>query len=164
VVFPHQTPQGDLVNLYGRAVGSESKGLQKKDRHDHLPGPKGWFNAAALSNAVGPLYVCEGAFDALSLIAAGVERSIAIFGLDGWRWDWIPPAITDIALCFDHDPPTPEGRPSRSALMVRQLAQQAILRGKRAWLLPPEALGGEKDLSAAWSKGVLNSALLCIDH
>ena len=28
---------------------------------------------------------CEGAFDALALMAAGVSRVVAIFGVQGWR-------------------------------------------------------------------------------
>ena len=32
--------------------------------------------------------MAEGAFDALALIAAGLPRTIAIFGKSGWRWDW----------------------------------------------------------------------------
>jgi hypothetical protein len=33
--------------------------------------------------------VCEGAFDALALLAAGVPRVGAIFHVQGWRWDWV---------------------------------------------------------------------------
>jgi len=47
VVFPHTTPDGGLVNLYGRAVGTAEQ-VPKAKRHDHLPGAKGYFNAAAL--------------------------------------------------------------------------------------------------------------------
>ncbi len=39
--------------------------VPKAKRHDHLPGAKGYFNAAALLAGAGPLWVCEGAFDAL---------------------------------------------------------------------------------------------------
>ena len=73
VVFPHTTPDGRLVNLYGRAVGTAEQ-VPKAKRHDHLPGAKGYFNAAALQAGAGPLWVCEGAFDALALLAAGVSR------------------------------------------------------------------------------------------
>ena len=59
-----------LVNLYGRAVGLDGV-TPKEIRHDHLPGPKGYFNAAGLVNGDGPLLICEGPFDALGLIAAG---------------------------------------------------------------------------------------------
>ena len=60
VVFPHTTPDGRVVNLYGRAVGAEAQ-VPKAKRHDHLPGTKGYFNAAALLAGARPLWVCEGA-------------------------------------------------------------------------------------------------------
>jgi hypothetical protein len=40
VVFPHNTPDGRLVNLYGRAVGTAEQ-VPTAKRHDHLPGAKG---------------------------------------------------------------------------------------------------------------------------
>ena len=72
MVFPHTTPDGRLVNLYGRAVGTADQ-VPKAERHDHLPGAKGYFNAAALQATAEPLWVCEGAFDALALLAVGVS-------------------------------------------------------------------------------------------
>jgi DNA primase len=80
VVFPHTLPDGRLVNLYGRAVGTAAQ-VPKALRHDYLPGTKGYFNAVALQAGTGPLWVCEGAFDALALRAAGVPRVVAIFGV-----------------------------------------------------------------------------------
>src|SRR5437870_9242937 len=47
VVFPHITPEGWLVNLYGRAV-STAEQVAKAKRHDHLPCVKGFFDAHAL--------------------------------------------------------------------------------------------------------------------
>ena len=44
--------------------------------------------AGCLQAGRGPLWVCEGAFDALALLAAGVPRVVALFGVQGWRWDW----------------------------------------------------------------------------
>jgi len=35
----------------------------------------------ALQGDAGPLWVCEGSFDALELLAAGVLRVVAIFGV-----------------------------------------------------------------------------------
>jgi len=59
VVFPHTTPDGQMVNLCGRAVGTAEQ-VPKAKRHDHLPGAKGYFNAAALQVGTEPLWVCEG--------------------------------------------------------------------------------------------------------
>jgi len=145
VVFPHTTPEGRLVNLYGRAVGTTAQ-VPKAKRHDHLPGEKGYFNAAVLQAADGPLWVCEGAFDALALLAAGVRRVVAIYGVQGWRWAWVR-AVRELVFALDAD--------AAGQQQGRQLARQAALRGKQVAVLPPEAYGGWKDASAAWAAGVL---------
>jgi len=101
VVFPHTTPDGGVVNLYGRAVGTAEQ-VPKAKRHDHLPGEKGYFNAAALQVGAGPLWVCEGVFDALALLAAGVPRVVAIFGVQGWRWGWAR-NVRELVFALDAD-------------------------------------------------------------
>jgi hypothetical protein len=145
VVFPHTTPDGQVVNLYGRAVGT-AEHVPKAARHDHLPGAKGYFNAAALQGDAGPLWVCEGAFDALGLLAAGVPRVVAIFGVHGWCWDWVR-EVRALVFALDAD--------VAGQQQWRQLARQAALRGKRVSVLEPTAYGGHKDVSAAWAAGVL---------
>jgi hypothetical protein len=145
VVFPHTTPDGRLVNLYGRAVGPAEQ-VPKAKRHDHLPGVKGYFNAAVLQAGPGPLWVCEGAFDALALLAAGVPRVIAIFGVQGWRWDWVR-EVRELVFALDAD--------AAGQQQWHQLARQAALRGKRVAVLPAAAYGGCKDVSDAWATGVL---------
>ena len=129
VVFPHTTPDGQEVNLYGRAVGTADQ-VPKAKRHDHLPGAKGYFNAAALQEDAGPLWVCEGAFDALALLAAGVPRVVAIFGVQGWRWEWAR-EVRELVFALDADPAGQQ--------QWRQLARQAALRGKRVAVLPAAA-------------------------
>ncbi len=146
VVFPHTTPDGRLVNLYGRAVGTAEE-VPKAKRHDHLPGEKGYFNAAALQAGDGPLWVCEGAFDALALLAAGVPRVVAIFGVQGWRWEWVR-EVRALVFALDAD--------AAGQQQGRQLARQAALRGKRVAVLPASAYGGHKDVNEAGMAGVLN--------
>src|SRR5262252_9528251 len=145
VVFPHTAPDGRLVNLYGRAVDTAEQ-VPKAKRHDHLPGEKGYFNAAALLAGIGPLWVCEGAFDALALRAAGVPRVVAIFGVQGWRWAWAR-EVREVVFALDAD--------AAGQQQWRQLARQAALRGKRVAVLPPEAYGGCKDVNEAWMAGAL---------
>jgi DNA primase len=145
LVVPHTTPDGRLVNLYGRAVGSD-KPVPKPLRHDHLPGEKGYFNARALQNGKGPLFVCEGAFDALSLLAAGYARVVAIFGVDGWHWEWAR-NVPDLVLAFDADPV--------GQWRGRECARQARLRGKQVTLVAPQGYGGHKDVNEAWVAGTL---------
>src|SRR3989454_7759716 len=145
VAFPHTTPDGCLVNLYGRAVGTADQ-VPKAKRHDHLPGVKGYFNAAALQAGAGPLWVCEGAFDALALLAAGCTRVVAIFGVHGWRWDWMR-QVRELVFALDTD--------AAGQQQWRQLARQAALRGKQVAVLPAAAYGGCKDVSEAWATGGL---------
>ena len=145
VVFPHTTPDDRLVNLYGRAVGTAEQ-VPKAKRHDHLPGAKGYFNATALQAGPGPLWVCEGAFDALALLAAGVPRVVAIFGVQGWRWEWAR-EVRELVFALDAD--------AAGQQQWRQLARQAALRGKQVRVLPTAAYGGYKDVNEAWAAGVL---------
>jgi hypothetical protein len=144
LVFPHTDPTGRLLNLYGRAVGANEK-VPKTLRHDHLSGQKGYFNATALQTGEGPLFVCEGGFDALSLIAAGCSRVVAIYGVDGWRWEWARD-VRELVFAMDAD---------EAGGKWKELARQAILRGKKVAFLPAEAYGGHKDVNEAWAAGVL---------
>jgi hypothetical protein len=107
---------------------------------------KGYFNAVALQAGAGPLWICEGAFDALALMAAGVSRVVAIFGVQGWRWDWVC-EVRELVFALDAD--------AAGQQQWRQLARQAALRGKRVAVLEPAAYGGYKDVSEAWVAGTL---------
>ena len=68
------------------------------------------------TSSAGPLWVCEGAFDALALLAAGVARVVAIFGVHGWRWEW----VRELVFALDAD--------RAGQQQWRQLARQAALR------------------------------------
>lgn len=142
LVFPHTDPTGNVVNLYGRAVGD----APKETRHDHLAGVKGYFNAQALREGAGPVTICEGAFDALALMAADAPRVVAIFGVNGWRWDWAR-TVRELILALDADAAGQTG--------LHELAPVARLRGKRVAYLEADAYGGEKDAAAAWAAGTL---------
>ena len=141
MVFPHTTPDGRLVNLYGRAVGTAEQ-VPTAKRHDHLPGDKGYFNAVALREGADPLWVCEGAFDALALLAAGVPRVVAIFGVQGWRWAWAR-AVRALVLALDAAAAGPQ--------QWRTLARQAALRGKRVAGLPAGGRWGAPGGTLPWA-------------
>ena len=198
LVFPHTDPNGYILNLYGRAVGSNEK-VPKPLRHDHLQGEKGYFNANALAEspflgsharqeapgflklvrpdgqpssffsspsssklvrpdgqsgqdleADEPVFICEGPFDALSLLAAGKNRVVAIFGVNGWRWEWCK-GVRGLIFALDADE---TGQKS-----WRDLARQARLRGKTVAFLPLAAYGEAKDVNEAWINGTLATYL-----
>ena len=82
----------------------------------------------------------KGACDALALLAAGVPRVVASFGVQGWRWNWARD-VRELVLALDAD--------AAGQQQWRQLAREAALRGKRVAVLPPAAYGGHKDVNEA---------------
>lgn len=143
LVFPHTDPAGNLINLYGRAVGLDSK-VPRDQRHDHLPGQKGYFNSQTLAHSVSPVW-CEGPFDALTLLELGIP-AVAIFGIDGWHWEWVH-SLQTFYFAFDAD--------AAGQIGWKRLARQCVLRGKKVWFIPPEVYGEHKDINAAHCAGTL---------
>lgn len=142
LVLPHTNPAGELVSLYGRRLdGGDDL------RHYHLPErAKGWLNAPIVADA-SELWICEGPFDALALMAAGIPHAVAVFGVQGIRWNWLPPSVRRLVLAFDCD------ETGRKAILEH--APQAILRGLDVLQVMPSELGGAKDIAEAWQNGTL---------
>ena len=92
--------------------------------------PASYVHPTALQAGAGRLWVCEGAFDALALLAAGLSRVVAIFGVQGWRWDWAR-EVRALIFALDTDPTGQQ--------QWHQLARQAALRGKQVAILPAAA-------------------------
>ena len=143
IVVPHTNPDNEVVSVYSRATDPNSQ-----VKHYHLKGrQKGMFNASSLREKDGLLFVTEGAFDALSLIVKGY-RAVAIFGLDGLRWEWV--REREIVLALDTDSAGEKG--------VGELAKKAQQFGIKLRRLTAEELGGCKDANEALVNGCL-----CID-
>src|SRR5207247_10826737 len=100
----------------------------------------------ALQEGDSLLGLCVGAFDAVALLAAGCTRLVAIFGVHGWRWDWVR-QVRELVFALDAD--------AAGQQQWRQLAREAALRGKQVTVLEPAAYGGYKDVSEAWAAGVV---------
>lgn len=139
LVLPHTNPVGEVVSLYGRRIdGGEER------KHHHLSRPKGFLNAQV---AIGSeVWLTEGPFDALALLAAGFPAA-SCFGVNGIRWEWLKPCRR-LVLAFDADEAGRNG--------IEKQGRQAILRGLSVEYLTPEELGGAKDVGEAWERGVLN--------
>ena len=140
LILPHTNPDGEVVSLYGRRIdgGNDFK-------HYHLSRPKGIFNAQAMQCE--DVWITEGAFDCLALIAFGIPNAIAVFGLNGIRWDWLK-NTKRIVLCFDID--------DSGFKAIKEQAAQAQLRGIEVLAITRDELGGATDIAEAWQKGVLN--------
>ena len=140
VAFPLQTPVGELVGLYSRAVDLRypQEKAPTEVRHD-VWGRRGIFNPAALA---GPdLYLCEGPFDALAMLASGFLTAAALVGTKGLRWPDLG-HVRELYLCLDADG---EGQEA-----ARALARDAVLRGLRAYLLGAGDYGGYGEPSEQW--------------
>jgi len=89
------------------------------------------------------VFLCEGAPDALSLIAAGHENTCAIFGNTGLsnKWEWVKAKV--LIFCFDND---------TGGEKWKQLAAEATLKGKKVYFLEKECYRGFKDLNEVWVK------------
>jgi hypothetical protein len=75
---------------------SETRIPQEKPRH--AP----YVHTAVLQAGAGPLWVCKGACDVLALRTVGVPRVVAIFGVQGWRWDWMR-EVRELVPALDAD-------------------------------------------------------------
>ena len=72
---------------------------------------------------------------------------MGIFGVNGWRWEWARD-VPEFVFAFDAD---------TAGARWRDIARQALLRGKRASFLPhEEAYGGCQDVAEAWVEGTLD--------
>jgi hypothetical protein len=144
IVAPHTRPDGAPVSLYGRRIDECDKGLRHRNLFSQS---RGIFNAPALALQGGPLWLCEGVFDALSLAAIGVERPVAIFGLGRMRWSWLAPSQRELVLAVDTD--------AAGENAVAGFLREAAMRGLAVSRLTADEMGGRKDINEAHVAGVL---------
>lgn len=137
LILPHTDPQGRIVSLYGRRID----GVAEYKHHHIKDRAKGFLNAPAV-NGADEVWIAEGAFDALALIASGIPHAVAVFGIDGIRWGWLK-GVRRIVLAFDCD------EAGRRA--IEKHARQALMRGVEVLAVMPEELGGAKDVAEAWA-------------
>lgn len=137
VVFPLETPGGELIGLYSRAVDKDypTTKAPKEVRHD-IAGRRGLFNAAwGLREACssGALHLTEGVFDCLAMIQTGYPGTVALIGTDGFLWESLQ-GIRELYLCLDRD--------QSGLAKARGLARQAALRGITAYVPGDDEYGG----------------------
>ena len=144
VVFPLHGPRGELMSAQGRAIDPATE-----PRYYTLPksfARKGWFRGGAIATARATrrtLWICEGPFDALALLAGGVECVVACLGVKDARPEWVM-GVERIVVAFDTDT---AGQAERLRWL---LAAQAL--GIDGAMLPAAALEGCGDLADYWAK------------
>lgn len=122
LVTPHTTPDGQLVNLSGRYLGTCDPGK----RHRHIGGnPTALFNASTITEGAGALVICEGPLDALSFIEAGHARTIATHGKHGPPWKALSGNVEAVVFAFDRDDEDAKEKAVEYALDARRLNYEA---------------------------------------
>ena len=71
----------------------------------------------------------------MALLAAGMPRVVAIYGVQGWCWAWARD-VQELVFALDAD--------TAGQQQWQTLARQAALRGKRVAVLPPTRMAGGK--------------------
>jgi len=109
IVFPLTSPDGTITSASGRTLSDSitPKYLNLGEKAGYV---KGWFHAQAIARASdtgAPVYICEGVFDALALLAGGLETATAIMGkkdprLSIWLAQWVS-GVSGVVLCPDED-------------------------------------------------------------
>ena len=140
LVLPHTNPKGQIVSLYGRRIDGGAA-----HKHHHLGGrPKGFLNA--LATQFPEVWLTEGPFDALALMAAGIPCAAAVFGVDGIRWSWLT-TVRRLVLAFDID--------AAGHRATEAHGKQALMRDIKILRVTADELGGSNDISEAWAAGTL---------
>jgi len=148
LLFPLSDPSGVITSVSGRTLESDRtpKYLVLPEREGY---EKGWFNAGAIRTAreTGlPVYLTEGPFDTLALLAGGIDTAAAIMGkrdprLVRWLAQWVS-GVSTVILCPDEDASGREG----FATILRELS--LVVAAPR--MAPAGYLQGCKDLSEFW--------------
>lgn len=109
IIFPVGSPDG--LHFAGRNLHLWQPGMDENTHKDMLEEKDirrwrkthvgGWFNYQAMEHSADVTFV-EGAFDALALIEAGIEDTVAIIGT-ALTVDWLPKHLELVTLAFDGD-------------------------------------------------------------
>lgn len=136
LIVPQTTPDGRIVNIYGRVISDAYKGRTEKAYN--MTGKRGIFNAKALLEDT--VVICEGVWDALVWLFKGYN-ACALFGSDGIPWHWVK--AHTLVLCLDRD----------AADKQKQLAEEASMQGLRVYIVPDSIYQGYehlKDINELW--------------
>jgi DNA primase len=106
LVVPIVTPEGEVVEMYGRKV---TRALRAgTPDHLYLPGPhRGVWNEQGLAGSGGEVIVCEALIDAMSVWVAGYRNVTAAYGVEGFTEEHLAAfsrhGIGRVLIAYDRD-------------------------------------------------------------
>jgi len=116
LLLPYHDVQGRAVYVQARALSPEVK-PKELSLAGPIPCP---YNARRLDGAPGPLYLCEGAIDTLTLIEAGFP-AVGIPGARNFKSVWVPLFRNkSVYIAFDADPAGEAGAAKTLALLAAE--------------------------------------------
>jgi len=153
LIFPLSSPSGKGFigrSLWGWKAGMDENAHKALLEQEHAPkrwiktNPAGWFgyNPAQLTER---LILVEGAFDRLTLLAAGFRATdvVALAGTAA-QASWLPTQVQSVILALDAD----EGGTDA----MRRLAERLERAGYRVSLCPPLRDTWGKDWNERWQR------------
>jgi len=81
LIIPYHDADGNIVNLQGRNIDSDTGGKYRLLSGIAVP----LYNVRGLKEAGGTVYLCEGAIDALSCYQLGLEHPVAVAGVNNFK-------------------------------------------------------------------------------
>jgi len=122
VTFPLYDPSGNVNGIYGRCIDDMISG--NVPDHLYLPGERhGLFNRQA-AKAHNEIILTESVIDSLTLINAGIKKTIPCFGTNGLTPDHVrllkQSGVKTVYICFDADE---SGRMATESVSARLQAE-----------------------------------------
>ena len=86
LIIPYQDAEGNIVNLQGRNIDTDREPKYRLLSGIAVP----LYNIRALKDTApgSPVYLCEGAIDALSCYQLGLEHPVAVAGVNNFKDDY----------------------------------------------------------------------------
>ncbi len=153
LTFPLGSPAG--AGYAGRSVWGWEPGMDENQHKAHLEAtpdaprrwektyPAGWYGYDELVATTNYVVVCEGPFDRLALVAAGLglAQVVALVGTAA-RAEWIPSTVRGVVLALDGD--------AAGVERARILRHELRAAGLDATLCTPPQDGRGKDWAERW--------------
>ena len=138
LIIPYQDAEGNIVNLQGRNIDTDREPKYRLLSGIAVP----LYNIRALKDIApgSPVYICEGAIDALSCYQLGLEHPVAVAGVNNFRDEYFTILEPyDIIIASDTD--------DRGKELYHRVNAGYIERGKKISILDYDRLQADYNIT-----------------